>query len=247
MSGCKLTSRRWLRFGVKELALLLLITAGLFAVLARSHRQRRTVDAIRRLGGRITYCFGNDSTAAIRDPTPYWLRGFLGELFVRVDEVNLSGCRVTDSDLDILATLKDLRVLSLRGTGITNRGLAVLSDLPRIQTIDLDETRVTSETLPLLQQLPHLERVSMLGLDLDSQDLSDPQEVTRKLQFVNRSNTVSDSRLLSTIAQSWHQRQSEIRSFSLACDGKPRRVLSRWRCLANNRLVRCTHSGAAYS
>ena len=275
MSSCIPSSQHWLRFSVKQLIVLLFVASVVLAVLVRPHRQRVTVNAIRRLGGSVTYTFGDDTTTPISDPDPHWLRGIVGEPFLCVDKVNLSRCSVTDSDLEVLYTLKDLRelhldqtritddvlprlvglaqleVLSLRRTRITNKALAVLSDLPSLRNLNLDETRVTSESLCLLLSLPSLERLSVLGLDLSGQDLTDRQSVIRKLQFENRSDTVSDPRVLSTIIQSWDERRNASRSFELRCGGRlTRRGISSPMALQlvvdNKGRVRLTEKGESF-
>ena len=122
MSDQKPTSRRWLRFSVAGLLLFVLVMACVFAVVARPHRQRRAVDAIRQHGGSVKHFFGDDTATPIVDMKSGWLRTLLGEQFVHVGEVDLSGCTVTDSDLELLGTLKDIRVLHLDNTRITDKG-----------------------------------------------------------------------------------------------------------------------------
>lgn len=224
--------------------LLVLVIGVLLAVLAQPQRQRRAVDEIRRLGGNVQHLSGEDASIR-RGPVvePNWLRTLFGEQSVRVREVDLSSSLVTDADLEILETLKDIRVLHLQRThisdaalvhlvglphleelwlqetDITNDGLAALSDLPSLHTLNLDNTRVTAEALIFLRRMPKLERVTMLGLDLNSQDLHDADAVNRKLRFLNRSDVVSDPQLLDEIIQAWNARQDSIRSLAVKCAG----------------------------
>ena len=177
-----------------------------------------------------------------------WLRSLVGEQSIRVGEVNLSGRPIEDADLVFARTLPDIRrlyldgtqisdaalaqlvrlrqleTLSLRNTNITNAGLALLRELPSIQTLDLEQTQVTLESLDLLKRMPKLKFVSMLGLHLNAEDLADRELVKQKLQFLDRSDVVSDSTALDQILQAWKERQDSVRSLAVTCGVKDERL-----------------------
>jgi len=75
----------------------------------------------------------------------------------RLTDVDLDGKPVTDSDLDHLATLSDLKILNLSGSRITDAGLAKLAPLKRLKFLYLFKTDITDAGLEQLKELPRLE------------------------------------------------------------------------------------------
>ncbi|MHB8957033.1 MAG: leucine-rich repeat domain-containing protein [Pirellulaceae bacterium] len=234
---------RWLRFRLREFLLLVGLIAVLLAILVQPQRQRLAVDEIRRLGGSVTHSAGDDVTNRLDPVGPSWLRTLVGEPSICVTEVDLSGKLVSDADLAVLHTLKDIRVLrldgtritdaalpqlvgltqleelNLRGTHITNEGVAALGALTNVNSLNLEDTRVTSEAVVFLRRMPKLQRVHMLGLDLSGEDIADPDAVNRKLRTKNRSDVVSDAELLNQIIQAWTERQDAVHSLAITCTG----------------------------
>ena len=83
--------------------------------------------------------------------------------------VNLSRTGTTDSDLEVLSGLGDVRSLNLELTSVTDAGLQEVAGLKDLEALNLRATRITVAGLPKLAVLRHLE----------SLDLSDPPPLYR--------------------------------------------------------------------
>ena len=70
--------------------------------------------------------------------------------------LDLTGARITDEGLQILAGLDNLEELFLGGTSITDEGLRHLSRLHKLEKLGLRGTKVTDEGLKRLATLPNL-------------------------------------------------------------------------------------------
>lgn len=157
---------RGLRFGLRTLfALVGLAAIGLALVTVPAERQRRSVAAIKTLGGQIAYEDDDERTGRPSDPS--WLRRTIGDdYFSSVVMVNLMDRHVTDAglaplkgltglqrlnlnrtpigdaEIEVLKGLKGLRVLYLEGTGVTDAGLESLSSLTELRWLSLSNTKV---------------------------------------------------------------------------------------------------------
>ena len=68
-------------------------------------------------------------------------------------KVVLTGDKITDKHLDLLAGFEELQELDLSGAQVTNAGLAKLRGLSRLENLDLSRTPVTDEGLTHLRTL----------------------------------------------------------------------------------------------
>lgn len=143
----------------------------------QARKQKRAVDWMRSIGGRVAYDFdhgyfydhghgfgleytcGNynqDGNPVLTGPPgPIWFRKLVGlDFFASVIIADLSDTSATD--LSRMADLPDLQVLYLRKTGITN--LSPISKLTHLQMMDLRNTCVDDEEVARLQEaLPNCE------------------------------------------------------------------------------------------
>ncbi|MBY0230388.1 MAG: hypothetical protein K2W96_13980 [Gemmataceae bacterium] len=94
------------------------------------------IDAIKELGGKA-------QTDPTRDGNP-------------VLKVVLTGDKITDRHLDLLAGFTELEELDLAGAKVTNAGLAKLKGLLRLENLNLARTLVTDEGLAALRPLGNL-------------------------------------------------------------------------------------------
>lgn len=164
-----------------------------------------------------------------------FLRGALPERFGRLTAeeaaaltvLDLSGAKVSDADLALLAALPALETLNLRGTEVTDAGLIELRALPNLSALDLRATHVSGAGLPRLPadrllalhltdtqvkgqdlwRLPAMRKLEVLklnGLDVADSSLADlPFLPSLRHLEIDRTTVTSDglSRLLSEHAQ----------------------------------------------
>lgn len=147
--------------------MVLLASAGmswLAVKVQQARRQRQAVEAIRALGGFVTYDYGIDQAYGhpLNAPAPGLggLRRVLGaDLFADVVRVNLDSTVVTDAQLECLENLPQVRWVNLFNTRITDSGLEHLKRLRHLERLELGGTQVTDAGLEYLEGLPDLQSV----------------------------------------------------------------------------------------
>src|SRR5687767_3006090 len=111
--------RRWLRFSLRTLLVLLTVacvTLGLWV--QRAERQRRAVAAIREMGGSVTYDFQEAQWRSLTR-TPAW-RGWFGvDYFAKPSFVQLPAS-ATDADLLHVREFTGLRSLVLENSQVSD-------------------------------------------------------------------------------------------------------------------------------
>ena len=144
------------RFSLKALMLGFLIASVLLAAYSlRVSRQREAADAVRKLGGKLTY----------NDYEPNYLEQKIAS-FLGVDYVfDIVGVMfwekdVTDADLLFLPKLVDLTRLELGGTQITNKTLELIGDMRSLESVGLNDAKLVDDDgiifLSNLKKLDHL-------------------------------------------------------------------------------------------
>ena len=174
--------RRYLRFSLRSLLVLILLIAGWLGwVVHRARVQRDAVAAILKLQGTVKYDWERKDGRNLPNGKPWW-PGWLVNLFgidyfahvtqVRVVAVhelsdaelmhisNLSGLEeldlhrspVTDARMGYLEGLTDLQSLTLFHTPISDTGLARLKRMHRLRTLSIENTNVTDSGAQELQR-----------------------------------------------------------------------------------------------
>jgi hypothetical protein len=165
--------RRFLRFSVRALIVLVLVIGAWLGWIVRSARiQREAVAAIRRAGGAVEYDWqrtSGKSTARDTPRAPAWLTDLIGvDHFGDVTTVTLRGA--TDAALAQVGRLTCLQTLELNSKQppLSDAGRAHLEGLTNLSVLDLSATRVSDAGLA------HLKRLTSLSeLDLDDTKVSD--------------------------------------------------------------------------
>ena len=175
---------RWFQFSLRTLLVFVTLCAFACSWLAvkmkQAERQRKAVEAIRKLGGTVLYdgqldAKGDFVPNAAPTGSP-WLRSVLGDdFFWKVKGVFLNNPQVTDDGLEHLKRFSQLQALGLSDTKVTDAGLEHLKGLSQLQQLWLGGTRVTSSGLEHLKGLNQLK-----GLYLDGTKVTD--EGVKKLQ-----------------------------------------------------------------
>jgi hypothetical protein len=160
--------RRYLRFSIRGLIVLVLVIGGALGWLVRSARdQRGAVAAITAAGGSAQYNWewrNGKSYPGAKSWVPDWLVDRIGiDYFGHVTNASFyGGTADADSRLTNVASLAQLERLSLTGSPISDAGLAHLSNLTNLSRLDIDYTPVTNAGLV---HLTGLNRLSVLVLN----------------------------------------------------------------------------------
>ena len=196
--------RRWPRFGIRFLMLVVTLSAIWLAVSSnRARSQKKAVNQVEQLGGQLAFDYQFDANMNWkRDPklpAPVWLIDLVGEDYARtVNIVNFDvGSDPTNDDLAIVERFSDLKQLSLANrTKISDDGLRHLAGMYDLEVLVLSGTNVEGEGL---RHLRHCQ--SITGLTLDRTPLTDEglKHVARlaNLQWLHLSGThITDQGLL---------------------------------------------------
>ena len=156
-------------------AMLLVLLSGLWMgwKVNRANEQRRTVAAILRAGGSISYDYQFSTSkgyrrSSARPSAPAWLLKWLGnELFQEVTSVQFINRPVTDLDLAPLACLDRLEEFHISGAPITDAGLKHLANLKELRILSLWETpRITDAGLAYLTALTKLQHLNLYRCEI---------------------------------------------------------------------------------
>ena len=78
-----------------------------------------------------------------------------------IERIDLTDQDVTDADLENLASVPELKALTLQGTKITDEGLTHLLALKELKDLNLTNTNVSDTGLKLLEGLESLEKLHL--------------------------------------------------------------------------------------
>jgi hypothetical protein len=149
-----------------------------------ARRQHAAVEAIEKLGGIVNYDYQTDwLVPAPQPPAPAWLcervgvdllanvtsvgsfkQSEIGDAimkhlrgFTQLQELDLSGTKVSDDGLEQLKGFTRLQYLCLKGTRVSDTGLEHLKGLAQLQNLDLSRTKVSDAGLEHLKGLTQLQ------------------------------------------------------------------------------------------
>ena len=143
--------RRYLRFSVRGLiVVVLVIGGGLGWIVRQAHVQRDAVAAIEKSGGGVSYHWGwRDGKSIPRGKpwAPKWLVDRIGvDYFGHVTAVGLSPTE-TDSAIVHVGHLTQLQRLTINGSSVSDAGLTHLKGLTKLSVLGLGNTQVTDAGL----------------------------------------------------------------------------------------------------
>lgn len=190
--------RRFLRFGLRTLLLLMVMVAVPLAWKCnRVRAQRRVVEVVAAAGGFTTYdhqVFPKDGDDVFaKPPGPPWLRRIVGDdFFAEVVCVGIRNVRGStpastyslvaelptvlilqieeagDAELERIAHPSSVAFLTLSGD-FTDEGVAKLTGLTKLKYLRLQSPRISDATLMHFQSPPAtLEELSIVGADLSA-------------------------------------------------------------------------------
>jgi len=180
---------RYLRFSMRGLIVLVLVTGGGLGWFVRSARdQYAAVKAIEAARGNVSYQWEWKNGRYIPDGAPWWPKWLSDRIGIeylasvtcvqfffnctdkelvhlgrlnQVDTLSLPGTRITDAGLAHLEGLSRLHTLNLWGNQVTDAGLVHLRGLSRLSWLCLDQTAISDVGLKQLASLRNLETLSV--------------------------------------------------------------------------------------
>ena len=196
--------RRWLRFSLKTLLIVILLVGGLLGWIAKemaqAERQRRAVEAIEKAGGYPFYDYqwpreeamkgGSFGIGEGHPPGPQWLTNLAGQDIIS-DVVAIIGPddgRFNDKDLEHLKGMINLEFLSFSRTQITDNGLEQLSGLSNLLYLSLNEAQVTDAGVKHLKGLTKLERLRLSDTEITDAGVEHLKGLTR-LKYLDLEST----------------------------------------------------------
>lgn len=209
--------RRWLRFNLRTLFILLTLACVWLGWQAKRARdQKVAVAAIRGVGGTFeyTYQFADDGTFQVnREPAaPQWLRDLVGEdFFITVCDVGLyddwesktsawdsfsrkgTAVEVTDEMLEHLKRLPRLKRLFIH-TATPDAGLESVGRLSQLERLNYHE--VTDDGVRHLSRLSNLKRLRLFGLKLSDRSLLELARFKQLESLDISSDEITDAGLL---------------------------------------------------
>jgi hypothetical protein len=175
------------------MALVLVAAIGLGSVLNHTRVQRRAVDAIERVGGRVMFDFQTFEEGGpqppLEPPGPRWLRSLIGDEWFR--DVVFVDVRGTDADDELLAQVAhfhQLEILYMGETSITDAGLGHLSKLRHLGELGVENTRVGDAGIASISRMTNLVYLSLRGTQVSDVALRHLQGLVN-LESLNLSNT----------------------------------------------------------
>lgn len=172
--------RRWLRFSIRSLLVVVLLLSLPLAYLGMKIRggqlQHSVAARITELGGTVVFDHHLDDAGTVdvaRKPgAPKWMRDLFGESYGSyVVAVNLHSSEVSDDDLQQFGHLSKLSGLNLGCTDITDQGLSHLATLHNLESLDLHRTRVTDRGLAHLADMSQLVTLNLGGTKITDEGL----------------------------------------------------------------------------
>jgi len=92
---------------------------------------------------------------------------------------------LTESGLDTIATLRDLRHLRLNGVTISPRGLGKLKGLGKLERLDLQAcVRINDDAIPMLESMPALRVLDVTAAAMTEKGLGELRKAKPGLQVV---------------------------------------------------------------
>jgi internalin A len=218
--------RRYLRFSVRGLIVLVLVIGGGLGWLVRSARiQHAAVAAIERAGGGASYDFeiNNGISVGRADQfKPRWLAELIGVDYLagvtdvslpswspetgaaiahlgrltRLKRVHLARWNPEDSELANLEGLTNISVLYLDGIGVTDDVMSQLKSLTNLEALFLEGTQVTDAGIEHLKGLTQLSQLDLNGTQVTDAGLAHLKDLTNLDALMLESTRVTDAGLV---------------------------------------------------
>ena len=204
-----LVFRRRFQFSLRSLMLLVVVVAipcSWFATAMKAARRQGTVEAIRKLGGKVVYDYemeGTDPLGILSTPSRLaWLRDSLVvDLLADVTRIEPAhhgndDWEIDDSGLKYLKGFTQLQELELGGTKVTNVGLKHLKGLSNLKFLNLAGTKIRGFGLEHLNELDQLRYLDVNWSKVKDAGLKHIKGLTRLEVLILGFNEVSNEGLV---------------------------------------------------
>ena len=217
--------RRFLRFSVRRMVVVVLLIGVLLGWIARVVRtaqaQRDAVTAIQKSGGSVCYDWEWRNQAQIEGGKP-WAPELLVDVFgadyfghvtvvylldasdrellqleslVQIQWLVIVDPHITDASLVHLKPLTRLRSLTLRGEKVTDAEIDQLKGLTNLEWLDLGDTQVTDAGLSDLEGLTKLSVLSLMNAQVTDDGLVRLRGLTNLTELILLNTKVTDAGL----------------------------------------------------
>jgi hypothetical protein len=191
------SSRRWFRFSVRGLIVLVLVIGGWLGWMVRSANvQREAITMIKRAGGLVQYdweLYRGLTIPGAKPPAPDWLVKIIGiDYFGSVvavrwhvpDVFHDPEVPLSEATLASLGALTHLEFLVLMRTSLDDAGLAKLAHLRRLKWLALNKTHVTDAGLNHLKGMSDLRWLSLHSTKVTDTGKKDLLKALPGLEFL---------------------------------------------------------------
>ncbi len=161
------TPRKYLRFSLRSLLVLILLFAGWLGwIVHRARAQRDAVAAILKLQGTVKYDWERKDGRNLPNGKPWWpswLVDLFGiDYFAHVTQVRLVAVpELSDAELIHISTLSGLEELDLHRSPVTDDRLGHLAGLTDLQSLILFHTPISDTGLGHLKKMHRLRMLSI--------------------------------------------------------------------------------------
>jgi len=175
--------RRWFRFRLRTLFLVMTVIAVILAFIGRpiqlAIQQRAIAAKLQAAGMQLDYKYDYDGTTlASAFPSgnagepPQWIRGFGGdELFGTIWRANYAGESLDNETLDLITRLSGLEQLGIHATTVPKRGWERLSRLKNLAYLRLKGGDLADTDIAMLKEVENLAWLDLDGTDVTDADL----------------------------------------------------------------------------
>ncbi|MGA2254799.1 MAG: hypothetical protein ABSG53_09070 [Thermoguttaceae bacterium] len=206
--GVALVFRRRFQFRIRSLLVLAVVVAvpcsWLTMEMRDAKRERVAATAIQE--------FAEYRTVEWSEPSePAWLRTLLGDdLFRHVERVTVfdtrSGLRITNTGLEQLESLKQLRSFQFCSIQFTDAGLAHIKGLKQLHEVDIQGTQITDAGLEHLKGLTQLQMLLLTHTKVTSAGLAHIKRLSRMQILYLQETQITDVGLVNLKGLSQLQR-----------------------------------------
>ncbi|WDI44496.1 hypothetical protein [Bremerella sp. P1] len=208
--------RRWLRFGLRGLMVLVLLLSLPMGWIARdvyrSQREDEVVAAVEKAGGFASYDYQqlNLWNEVPHPPGPWILRKLFGDhIHAYVDYVTLMEPDEVNTLIPMLANCHRLEYLELHEAVLSDQSVETIAQMPKLRELALIGTSITVDQMRQLSQAPAMKSITLEG-PTASDDYVELLPLFSSLEDVALSQTTVTDRGMQSLGQ-----LSDLKSVSI--------------------------------